>query len=143
MSQSDLDRYAQRVGYSPQDLEHIGPDDPRARHISRLAQAAGGWSIVAEVLQARHCNTGYRPGDRFVLDVDGNFIAKLCPKRICVYLAGQLMVPVAQINERFSEGLEPGRFHFMRQLRCPDVGVQCDGYGEVRLRVGVLPREGA
>jgi uncharacterized repeat protein (TIGR04076 family) len=101
---------------------------------------AARYSIVAEVIKARHCNSGYKVGDRFVLDVDGNFIAKLCPPRLCVYLVSQLTVPVALINERFSEGLDPNQFHFMHQVRCPDAGVDCAGYGEVRLEVKVVPR---
>jgi hypothetical protein len=142
MSEDDaLQRYAQRVGWGPLDLAQIPPGDHRRRQISRLAQAAPLYSIEAEVVSARHCNSGYAPGDKFVLDVDGNFIAKLCPKRLCVYLAAQLVVPVALINERLSEGLNPNQFHFMRMARCPDVGVECGGYGQVMLKVSVAPRQ--
>jgi len=49
-------------------------------------------------------------------------------------------VPVALINERLSEGLDPNQFHFMHQVRCLDVGVECAGYGEVRFEVKVVPR---
>lgn len=132
--------FAQRVGYSPQETAGVSADDPRARHVERLAQAAPNYSIVAEVVEAAHCNTGYQPGDRFVLDVDGNFIGKMCPKRQCVYLVSQLMVPVALINERLSEGLEPNAFHFAHQVHCLDVGVRCGGYGQVRLEVSMRPR---
>lgn len=59
------------------------------------------------------------------------------------YLVSQFVIPVALINERLSEGLEPGSFHFMQYLRCPDVGVQCLGYGEVKARVSVVPRNKA
>lgn len=135
-----LKRYAQRVGYDAGDLTYFLPGDPRLRHIERLAEAAPFYSIVASVVEARHCNSGYQAGDQFVLDVDGNFIAKLCPKRICVYLAAQLQIPVALINERLGEELEPNAFHFMRRLSCPDVGVNCGGYGQVTLQVEVKPR---
>lgn len=141
MSREILDRYAQRVGYDAKDLARIPAGDPRERTVTRLAEAAGRWSIVARVSRAEHCNSGYVPGDRFVLDADGNFVAKLCPKRICVYLASQLIIPVALINERLSEGLEPNGFHFMHQVRCPDVGVGCQGYGQVLMDVAAEPRE--
>ena len=136
-----LKRYAQRVGWSSGDLQKIPPGDHRRRQINRLAQIAPLYSIQAEVISAHHCNTGYKPGDRFVLDVDGNFIAKRCPKRLCVYLIAQLQVPVALINERLSEGLEPDRFHFMHMVSCPDTGVERLGYGQVTLQVGVVPRQ--
>jgi hypothetical protein len=57
-----------------------------------------------------------------------------------VYAISQLAVPVALINERLSEGLDPNQFHFMHQVRCLDVGVACGGYGEVRFEVKVVPR---
>ncbi|MBI4797338.1 MAG: hypothetical protein HY794_01070 [Desulfarculus sp.] len=142
MSQDDvLARYAAHVGYSAEDLTHIPPGDPRARHIGRLARAALRYSIQAQVVAARHCNSGYQMGDSFLLDVDGNFIAKHCPKRLCVYLMSQLVLPVALINERLSEGLEPSAIHFTREVNCPDVGVECLGYGQVRLKVAVVPRQ--
>ncbi len=134
-------RFGERIGYTEEEIANIGADDPRRRQVHRLAQAAPRYSLVAEVVAARHCNSGYRVGDRFILDVDGNFIAKLCPPRLCVYLISQLTVPVALINERLSEGLDPNQFHFMHQVRCLDVGVDCAGYGEVRLEIkAVTPR---
>lgn len=136
-----VDKYAQRVGYTSEELDAFKKDGHRVRQVNHLVQSAPLYSIIAEVTKSRHCNTGYKAGDRFVLDVDGNFIAKLCPKRLCVYLVSQLVIPVALINERLSEGLPPGDFHFMREVRCPDTGVECSGYGEVMLRVSVVPRD--
>ena len=133
-----LRRYAARVGYTDEEMEQFPDGDPRRRLIEGLAQVAARYSIVAEVVQARHCNSGYRVGDKFVLDVAGNFLSELCPKRLCVYLVSQLAVPVALINERLSEGLDPNLFHFMHQVRCPDAGVDCAGYGEVRLAIKVV-----
>ena len=135
-----LQRYARRVGYSTSEIERFHEGRHRIRQVERLSQAAPQYAIVAEVVKARHCNSGYIVGQTFTLDVDGNFITKLCPKRMCVYLVSQLAVPVALINERLSEGLEPNDFHFMRYVRCPDVGVECYGYGEVMLKVQVRPR---
>ncbi len=133
-------RYADRVGYRDAEREQIQEGDPRLRQIRQLARAAARYAIAAEVVKARHCNSGYRVGDRFILDVDGNFLTKLCPPRLCAYLISQLTVPVALINERLSEGLDPDQFHFMHQVRCLDVGVECGGYGEVMLEIKVVPR---
>jgi uncharacterized repeat protein (TIGR04076 family) len=135
-----LKRFGERVGYSEADLTHFAAGDPRLRQMERLGRAAARYSIAATVVQARHCNSGYRVGEQFILDVDGNFITKFCPSRLCVYAISQLAVPVALINERLSEGLDPNQFHFMHQVRCLDVGVECAGYGEVRFEVKVVPR---
>jgi hypothetical protein len=133
-------RYAQRVGYSDAEVESFREGGHRVRQVQRLAQAAPLYSIEAEVVRACNCNSGHVVGQKLVLDVDGNLITRLCPKKVCVYLAAQLTVPVALINERLSEGLTPNDFHFMRMVRCPDAGVQCLGYGEVQLQVRVVPR---
>lgn len=141
MEDDIVKRYGERVGYTEAELEKFKEGGHRVRHVRQLSQAAKKYTIEAEVVKATHCNTGYRFGDKFILDVDGNFISKLCPKRMCVYLVSQLAIPVALINERLSEGLDPNQFHFMRDVRCPDVGVDCSGYGEVMLRIQVVPRQ--
>jgi uncharacterized repeat protein (TIGR04076 family) len=135
-----LTRFGSRVGYTPEEMELFEAGDPRLRQMHRLAQAAPKYSIVAEVVQAKNCNSGYQVGDKIVLDVDGNFIAKLCPERLCVYAMAQFVVPVALINERLSEGLDPNQFHFMKFVQCPDMGVECAGYGQVRFEMKVVPR---
>ena len=135
-----VSRFGKRVGYSDSEMEKFHEEGHRIRQVKKLAEAAHLYSIEAEVVTARHCNSGHHVGQKFVLDVDGNFITKLCPKRMCVYLISQLTIPVALINERLSEGLSPNDFHFMRYVQCPDVGVDCLGYGEVALKVRVVER---
>lgn len=139
--QKALKRFGTRVGYTPAEMELFKEGDPRLRQMHRLAQAAPKYSIVAEVVQAKNCNSGYQIGDKFVLDVDGNFISNLCPKRLCVYAVAQFIVPVAIINERLSEDLDPNLLHFMKFVQCPDVGVDCAGYGQVRFEMKAVPRE--
>jgi uncharacterized repeat protein (TIGR04076 family) len=135
-----LKRFGELVGYTEADLKNFHAGDSRVRQMERLGRAAARYSISVEVVKARHCNSGYKEGDKLILDVDGNFITKFCPSRLCVYAISQLAVPVAIINERLSEGLDPNQFHFMHQVRCLDVGVECGGYGEVRFEVKVVPR---
>ena len=137
---SIIKRYSQRVNYSDSEMKLFGEGGHRIRHVKRLAKAAPLYSIEAEVVKSRHCNSRHEVGQKIIMDVDGNFITKLCPKRMCVYLISQLTLPVALINERLNEGHEPGDFHFMRYVRCLDVGVDCLGFGEVMIKVTVVPR---
>jgi len=141
MSDELIKKYCQRVGYNEEESEKLKEGDHRIRHINALAQASQKYTIQIEVTSSKHCNTGYSAGDRFILDVDGNLISKLNPKRLCVYLVSQMVIPVALINERLGEGLDPDNFHFMQYIRCPDAGVECSGYGQVMARVRVVPRE--
>lgn len=142
MTEEIIKQYAKRVGYTESETERFHEGGHRIRQVKRLSQAASKYSIQAEIVSSKHCNSGHEVGQTFILDVDGNFITKLCPKRMCVYLISQLTIPVALINERLSEGLDPNNFHFMRYVRCPDAGVECYGYGEVMLKVQVVPRAG-
>lgn len=95
-----LKRYGDHVGYSSTQLEIFKKGGHRIRQINCLFEAAKRYSIEAAVVDARHCNSGHRVGQKIILDIDGNFISKLCPKRMCVYLISQLTIPVALINER-------------------------------------------
>jgi hypothetical protein len=140
MDERIIKKYGQRVNYSDSEIKLLEEGGHRIRHLNRLAQAAPLYSIEAEVVKSRHCNSGHETGQKFILDIDGNFITKLCPKRMCVYLISQLTLPVAMINERLSEGLEPNDFHFMRYVRCLHAGVECLGFGEVMMKVSVIPR---
>ena len=137
---SIVKKYGQRVNYSDSEMKLFEEGGHRIRHVKRLANAAPLYSIEAEVVKSRHCNSGHATGQKFILDVDGNFITRLCPKRMCVYLISQLTLPVAMINERLSEGLDPNDFHFMRTVRCLDAGVECLGFGEVMMQVSVISR---
>lgn len=141
MTEEIVRKYGERVGYTEAEIETFRQGGHRVRQVTRLSQTAPLNSIEAEVVHARHCNSGHAVGQKIILDMDGNFISKLCPKKMCVYLISQLIIPVALINERLSEGLEMNDFHFMRYVRCPDAGVECYGYGEVMLKVQVIPRQ--
>jgi uncharacterized repeat protein (TIGR04076 family) len=136
-----INKYAERVGYTKSQLDLFQEKGHRIRQVERLSQAAPHYSIEAEVIDAHHCNSGHRIGQKFILDVDGNFITRLCPKKMCVYLISQLAIPVALINERFSEALDPNDFHFMRTVKCLDTGVECLGYGQVMMKVRVVHRD--
>lgn len=133
-------RYGDRVGYTDAEMEKFAEGGHRVRHVMRLSEAASLYSIEVVVVESRNCNSGHVKGQKFAMDVDGNLVTKLCPKKLCVYLVSQLTIPVALINERLNEGLEPNDFHFMRYVRCPDSGVDCMGYGEVTVQVRVVPR---
>ena len=140
MAKEVIEKYGQRVGYTKSQLEVFHEGGHRIRQVERIAEAASQYSIEAEIVEAKHCNSGHQIGQKLILDVDGNFITKLCPQKMCVYLISQLAIPVALINERLSEELDPGNFHFMRYVKCLDAGVDCLGYGEVVMKVGVVPR---
>ena len=133
-------RFGKRVGYTDAEMEKFSEGGHRVRQVMRLSAAAPLLSIEAEVVESRNCNSGHVKGQKIVMDVDGNLLTQFCPSKLCVYLVSQLTIPVALINERLSEGLDPNDFHFMRYVRCLDAGVDCLGYGEVTAQVRAVPR---
>jgi len=135
-----IDRYNKKVGYTEQEIVKFQENGHRIRQVNHLAKVAAKYSIEAKIIRSKNCNSGHVVGQTFILDVDGNLISKLCPNKMCVYLVSQLTIPIALINERLSEGLEPNDFHFMRIIHCPDTGVECLGYGQVMVEVKVVPR---
>jgi uncharacterized repeat protein (TIGR04076 family) len=140
MTDELIKKYAERVGYSDDEVALFQEKGHRTRQVKRLAKAARLYSIEATIVKSRHCNSGHHTGQKIILDADGNLISKYCPKKMCVYLVSQLTIPVALINERLNQDLEPGDFHFMRYVQCPDVGVECLGYGNVMMKINVVPR---
>ncbi len=135
-----IKKFGRRLNYSNSEMKLFEEGGHRIRHVKQLAKAAALYSIEAEVVKSRHCNSRHEAGQKILLDVDGNFLTKLCPPRLCVYLISQLTLPVAMINERLSEGLDPNDFHFMRYVRCLDAGVECLGFGEVIMKISVISR---
>ena len=112
-----LKRYAARVGYTAAEMAEFSEGDPRLRQIQRLSRAAARYSIAAEVVKARHCNSGYQVGDRFILDVDGNFVAKFCPPRavcLCPVAVGGAGGPDQRAPQR-RPGPQPVSLHAL----CP------------------------
>jgi hypothetical protein len=101
MTEKLIQRYGQRVGYTQEEVERFHEGGHRIRQVSRLSRAAAKHSIQAEVVSSKNCNSGHAVGQTFILDVDGNFITKLCPNRMCVYLISQITIPVALINPKF------------------------------------------
>ena len=57
MVEDIIRRYGERVGYTKKDLEKFYEVGHRIRHLKRLSEAASRYSIEAEVVKARHCNS--------------------------------------------------------------------------------------
>src|SRR5208337_4780802 len=99
MTAEIMRKHGERGGYTEAEVEKFKDAGHRTRQVERLSRAASLYSIEATVVRAKTCNSGHAVGQKLVLDVDGNFITKLCPKGMCVYLVSQLTIPVALINE--------------------------------------------
>ena len=81
MTKDKIKQFGQRIGYTESELEAFQEGGHRVRQVERLSEAAPHYAIEAEIVEAKHCNSGHQIGQKLILDVDGNFITKLCPKK--------------------------------------------------------------
>jgi hypothetical protein len=70
---NSAEKFIQRVGYNEEERNLFFEGTHRERHIRQIYKVYRLFSIEAKVVKARHCNSGYKTGDTFILDVDGNF----------------------------------------------------------------------
>jgi len=115
-------------------------DGVRSQQKDRLDRAEAAFSIEATVVEARNCKVGHDVGDRLLFDVYGNLQPTHSPERVCVYLVSQLAPVIARINEKLMQSSDFDDLYFLRYAHCPDVGVENSGYGEVAVRVRIIPR---
>ena len=62
MGDDIIERYGERVGYSESEIEKLYEAGHRTRHLKRVAKVAPLYSIEAEVIRSRHCNSGHEMG---------------------------------------------------------------------------------
>jgi len=97
-------------------------------------------TIVVKVVESHGCNSQHKVGDKFYLDGAGNFISKLCPKRMCAFALSSFGGAVFGMHELFYAGVEPNEMLFKR-FGCSDVGVQCGGWGRVVMEIRMEDRQ--
>ncbi len=128
--------------------DHLGYDDaqmelfrknPKNELVLSKSQELMKKTIVVEVIDSSGCNSHHKVGTRFYLDGAGNFITKLCPKKMCTFLLGSISGIVFAVHELFYAGVDPNEIIFNR-TGCNDVGIQCGGWGRVVVEVRVEDR---
>ncbi len=62
MADEIIERYGKRVGYSDSELEKLHEEGHRIRHLKRVTKVAPLYSIEAEIIRSRHCNSGHEMG---------------------------------------------------------------------------------
>jgi len=78
-------KYGERVGYTDSEIEKFYEGGHRIRQVSRLSRATAKYSIQAEVVNSKNCNSGHIVGQTFVLIAHRDF-AKLVARRPSIAL---------------------------------------------------------
>jgi uncharacterized repeat protein (TIGR04076 family) len=129
-----------RLRYTDEEVT-LFRENPRNADVLSKGGALMNKLIVVEVVDAHGCNSRHKVGDRIYFDGAGNLLADLCPKKVCVYVLSAAATLVFAANELFYAGVDPNDMRFNR-AGCPDVGLQCGGWGKVVVEISVQEREG-
>ena len=127
------------LGYTDDEMKKFR-QDPRNEVVLSKAPDLLSKTIIVEVVESHGCNSQHKVGDKFYLDGAGNFISKLCPKRMCAFALSSFGMAVFGMHELFYAGVEPNEMLFKR-FGCWDVGAQCGGWGKVVMEIRMEDRK--
>jgi len=144
MSQIKLDEdvwktLQERLGYSNEEMRKFR-ENQRNEYILSIAAEQMSKTIVLEVVESHGCVSQHKLGDKFFFDGAGNILTKLCPNKICYSAIGSAAPLIFTAIELFYAGIDPNNIRFKR-VGCPDVGVQCDGWGHIVMELKVEDRK--
>ena len=131
--------FQNHLGYTNKEMKKF-KEDPKNEEILAKTSELMSKTIVVEVVDSHGCNSQHKVGDKFYLDGAGNFISKLCPKRMCVFALSNFGGVVFGVHELFYAGVEPNNMLFKR-FGCSDVGLKCGGWGKVVFEIRMENRE--
>jgi len=119
------------LGFTDEELT-LFRSNPKNIRATENAPLFAKQKMLIEVIEARNCAAGYRVGDKFYVDSEGCLIQNESPRRICVAAIWAIKPLVDRMWEAyFNNSTEV----FHDTIRCPDVGVERGGAGEVTLRI--------
>ncbi len=98
--------FQNHLGYNDAEMKKF-KDDPKNELILSKAPELMNKTIVIEVVASHGCNSQHKVGDKFYLDGAGNFISKLCPKRMCAFALSSFGGAVFGMHELFYAGVDP------------------------------------
>jgi uncharacterized repeat protein (TIGR04076 family) len=130
-------KFQEHLGYTNEELA-IHRSIPT--HVKAMEKASkfATHNIVIEVIESKNCGAEYEVGDKFVVDGEGCLVLNECPPRLCIAAIYSLKTLVDRMWQAFYEdSIEV----LHNTVRCPDVGVQRGGWGEITMRVKAVRRK--
>jgi uncharacterized repeat protein (TIGR04076 family) len=131
--------YQDLLGYTDEELEKF-KKIPNVEEVILKAPALMNRTIVFEVVAGHGCASQHKVGDKFYFDGAGNLLSKLNPKRICISALTAMAPLISASNELFYAGVDSNEMKFKRTA-CHDVGLQCEGWGNVVFEISVEERK--
>ena len=98
-------------------------------------------TFVAEVVESHGCDSGHKVGDKLYFDGRGiSLLTKLGPSRVCIFALHSIALAMPAVAELFYSGVDPNQMRFKR-FGCPDVGIQCGGWGHIVMEIRMEDRK--
>lgn len=130
----------QHLGYNDEEMK-IFRADPRNEDALSKTAAMLNKTIVVEVIESHGCDSGHKAGDKFYFDGRGiSLLTKLGPARICIFALHSISLAMPALAELSYAGVDPNEMRF-RRFGCPDVGIQCGGWGHIVMEARVEDRQ--
>jgi uncharacterized repeat protein (TIGR04076 family) len=127
------------LGYTDEELDAFRRN-PRNLDVLSKAEGLLGKTIVLEVIDSHGCNSRHRVGDKFYFDGAGNLLTDRCPQKVCLLALGAATSMIFAVSELVYAGVDPNEMRF-RRASCPDVGLQCGGWGHIVMELSVIEEQ--
>lgn len=128
------------LNYNDEEMKIFRADPRNEDALSKTAFMLNK-TIIAEVIEAHGCDSGHQAGDKFYFDGRGvSLLAKLGPSRVCIFALHSIALALPAVAEFLYDGADPNKMKFKR-FGCPDVGVQCGGWGHIVMEIRVEDRK--
>ncbi len=127
------------LGYDENEVEEF-LKNPRNQEILAKIPEMQDLTFVFEVKESRGCNSGHKVGDKLYFNFEGNLLTELCPKKVCIYALNPIAMLIYAASELIYAGVDPNEMKFKR-LSCPDVGLKCDGWGQIVLEFSAIKKK--
>jgi hypothetical protein len=122
-----------RLGYTDEELEEFKAN-PRNEHALSKANELSTTRFVVEIIDSHGCNSRHKKGDLIHFDGYGNLLKENAPEKLCIFLLGSLQTLIFSAQELIYAGVDPNEMRF-NTVGCIDVGLQCNGWGKVAMRL--------
>jgi uncharacterized repeat protein (TIGR04076 family) len=128
------------LGYTDEEMLIFRADPRNEDTISKTVPMLAK-TFVAEVVESHGCDSGHKVGDKLYFDGRGiSLLTRLGPSRICIFALHSIALAMPAVAELFYAGIDPNQMRF-RRFGCPDVGIQCGGWGHIVMEIRMEDRK--
>ncbi len=130
-------KYQERFGFTDEQLAIFRS---RPEHVKAMEGAPyfATHYILIDIVEASNCAAGYKAGDQFVLTGEGMLITDRCPPKLCF----GAIYSFKSLVDRMWQAFYLNSTEVLHDtVRCPDVGVERGGWGEITMRVRAVPKQ--